>query len=270
MPSFADESALLAAPKQPFLFQKASLTAEGAGTFHSLWLAAGNPIAGVAPPTAAAGSGRIPTRTTAGAFPINNPAGDNELGAMALEAVGPTTGTLILYDRLWACSGLVGNVTTLQSITTPETVTRPDGLGVDVEIFGEVYTAMGATGSVFTVTYLDDLGVSRTATYTMPANALSVGQMVPFIAAGAWKGCRRVDSLQLSISTGTAGNFGITLMRRIAEIPLSIANVQAFKDYLALGLPDVPNDACLALAVLCTTTNTGLIQGRLTLAEGLL
>lgn len=55
---------------------KASQTAEGAGTWHSLWRAAGNPGAGSMPPS---GNGQVPTRLTAGAITLVNPSGANGL-----------------------------------------------------------------------------------------------------------------------------------------------------------------------------------------------
>lgn len=257
---------IAALPGQVDMINKASQTAEGAGTWHSLWSAAGFPAAGAVPPAIGAGGG-VPTRLTTGAFPINN-AASPPLNLLRAEIAGSTLGTLILYDRLWHCSGFVGNVTTLQSITSPSAVNRPNTNGDDVELWGEVYTAMGATGSVFTATYTNQAGTgSRSATTTQPANALSVGQMVPFILAAGDTGVRSVQSLQLSISTGTAGNFGLTLLRRVCQIPITTANVGAVADAFALGKPTIAVDACLAMMVMCTATNTGQLFGQLNLGE---
>jgi hypothetical protein len=255
-------AALAGAQKRGVL--KASATSEGAGTWHSLWAVAGQPGAG-----SAAGSvnGAIPTSATAGAIPYTAPGGANDAYIGRFTAQGPTVGTLILYDRLWHNSALVGNVTTLQSFTQPALTRETSGQGV--ELWGEVYTAMGATGSVFTATYTNQAGTgSRSASYTMPANALSVGQMFPFTLQAGDAGVQSVQSVQLSISTGTAGNFGLTLLKRHAELPLTAANVGAVLDFFGLGGGLLPDDACLALAVLCSTTSTGIIQAGLSIIEG--
>lgn len=260
------DQAVAALPGQRLFINKASQTAEGAGTWHSLWRAAGFPVAGAVPPVIGSGGG-VPDRTTDGALPLNN-AASPPLNLLRAEVAGTTPGTLILYDRLWACSGFVGNVATSQAITSPSAVNRPNTNGDDVELWGEVYSAMGATGATFTATYTNQANVgSKSATYVMPSNALSVGQMVPFTLAAGDTGVRSVQSLILNVSTGTAGNFGLTLLRRICEIPLTSANIAVVQDLFSLGKPAVDVNACVGLMVMCTTTNTGLILGTVNLGE---
>jgi hypothetical protein len=256
---------------QKYQVKKVSATAEGAGTWHSLWALAGFPPAGATPPAFTAGSGYVPTRTTLGAIPFANPTNDAYLGKLAI--TGATQGTLIVYDRLWACSGF--NTTTTpgaQLVTTPGALPagRDPNAGADVEPWFEVYGAPGATTATWTITGTDSDGnLGRTWTYTHPANAESVGQMMPPVLGGTagGRGIRVVDSLTCSASSGTAGNLGITLVRRLAEIPITIANVGSVLDAIALGLPDVYDDACLAMMVQCSTTNTGYIAGSLVIAK---
>ncbi len=253
-----------------FSLWKASLAAEGAGTFASLWKVAGFPPAGANPPLFSAGSGYIPTRTTLGAIPFSNPTTDAHLGKIAITPV--TAGTLIIYDRVWACSGFGTVVTTAQNVTTPGSLTagRDPNTGDDVEPWLEVYTAPGATGATWTLTGVDSAGnAGVTWAYTHPANAESVGQMMPFISGGTAvnRGCPQVTSLQCSVSSGTAGDIGITLLRRLACIPMPLVNVATVLDAIALGLERVPNDACLAMMIQCSTTSTGLIGGKLVIAK---
>jgi hypothetical protein len=245
-------------------FMKTPSTTEGAGFFHSLWNAPGAPGAAGTPP---ATNGEIPTDATAGAFPFVNAAGaaNNYLGYIA--AASTVAGTLVLYDRLWHNSGLVGNITTLQSFTQGALTRFTSGEGV--ELWGEVYTAMGATASTFTCIYTDQGGTgSNSATYAHPANALAVGQMFPFVLASGDYGVRDVDSVQLNISTGTAGNFGLLLMKRLVTIPLQTQNVAAVYDAFSSGMREIPDDACLALMIQCSATNQGVIGGELTIAKG--
>jgi hypothetical protein len=261
---------LIAAMRPPTGFYKASQTSEGAGTWHSLWKAAGYPGAGSNPPAFSAGSGYIPSEATAGAIPFVDPAASGYLARLG--ASGATIGTLVLYDRVWACSGFGTVVTTLQSVTTPGTVNRDANnasLGDGVEAWLEVYTAPGATAATWTVTYTNEVGTGgRTATYAHPANAESVGQMIPLALAAGDKGVRAVASFQASVSSGTAGDIGITLLRRIAEIPLTVVNVGQVLDGVALGLPRLYANTCMALMVHCSATNTGAILGSLVTADG--
>lgn len=253
---------------QPFIpFGKGSQTAEGAGTIHSLWKAGGGPPAGANPPLFSAGSGYVPTKDTLGAAgPYSNPAtGNAYLGQCWVW--GATPGMLIFYDRAWACSGFATNVTTLQSVTTPGDAGGGRYSTFDgIELWLEVYTAPGATGATWTVIYtnMSDVG-GRTATYTHPANAESVGQMMPLALQNGDTGVRSVQSLQCSVSSGTAGSIGITLLKKIAAIPLRTDG--ATLDAFGLGLERVPDDACLAMQVGCSTTNTGLVQGQFKFAH---
>lgn len=263
------------ATAQSFEIIKVSATAEGAATYHSLWKLGNVPVAGSNPPAYTAGSGYIPTRATTGALNYTLPAGGQETRIIQGAIVGGTVGTLYVYDRLWACSGFNTTTLTAQNVTTPGTLTaaRDPLNGLDVWPFGEVYTAPGATTATWTLTGTDAAGnTNRTWTYTHPANAESVGQMFRFFPGGgspaATMGIRQVTSLTCSASSGTAGDVGITLLRELATIPLMNTNIATMMDYAQFGRTVVYDDACLALKVLCTTTNTGLIQGRLFLGQG--
>lgn len=242
---------------------KASTTSEGVGTWHSLMRISGYPAAGTTPAT---GSGAIPTNATTGAIPFTNPTAPAKKYVGRLNIQGSTIGTLVIYDRLWHNSGLVGNVTTSQTVNSTALTRYTTGVGV--EIWGEVYTAMGATGSTFSVTYTDSGDQSRVGTYVMPANALSVGQMFPFVPPVAGVGCKSIQSIILSASTTGAGNFGLVLMRRIAEIPLTAVNVATILDSFALGMPEIQTDASLHMMVACTATNTGVLLGAIDIIEG--
>lgn len=261
----------LSAGQSRTTFQKASATAEGAGTWQSLWKTAGRPAAGSNPPAYTVGSGYIPRDGTTGALrTFTNPSNPLLSYLASASVAGSTVGTLIVYDRLWACSGFTTNITTEQSVTTPGSLDRPDASGDNVEAWGEVYTAPGATTATWTLKYKNTNGAAsgRTATYTHPANAETVGQMFPFILTNGDTGVSEVTSFQCSVSSGTAGDIGITLMRRLAEIPITAANVGAIVNAFDMGLPQVYDDACLALMVQCSTTSTGVLMGSVGFVQG--
>ena len=266
MPIDTMDKLIAAMPGQHRPLHKAAAGAEGGGTWHSVWRVAGMPGAGAVPPT---GNGVVPTRLTPGAIAMANPGGVNKLYLARFAISSTAVSTVILYDRLWHNSGFVGNVITAQTIATPPTITRPNANGEGVELWMEVYTAMGATASVFTVTYTNQDGVAgRTSSYSMPANALAVGQMVPFMLDAGDTGVRTVTQVQLSASTGTAGDFGLVLLRRVAELPITLVNTGVDRDAFALGMPEIFPDACLALQMLCSTTSSGNIMGAVAFIEG--
>lgn len=245
---------------------KASQNARASGAWHSLWRAAGSPGAGAVPP---AGNGEVPTLLATGAITLVNPAGGNKLYLARFAGAGSTAGTVILYDRLWHNSGFSANITAAQAIATPPTLTRPNSLGSDVELWGEVYTATGATASTFTATYTNQDGVTgRSATYAKPAAAQAVGEMFPFALQSGDTGVRTVTQVQLSAGTGSVGDFGLVLLRRLAEIPMALVNVLADRDAFALGMPEIFQDACLAMLVFCTSTSTGNILAAVEFIEG--
>ena len=248
----------------PFPIYRASATAEGAGTFQSLWKGTGTPGAGSNPPLFSAGSGYVPDDTTAGALTFTNSL-QTYLGRLSMS--GPTAGYLVVYDRVWACSGFSTVSTSAQNIVTPGLPGRQSGNYVGVEAWLEVYTAPGATGANWTLGYTDQSGnTGATAVYAHPANAETVGQMMRFPLAAGDHGVQSVQSLTCSVSSGTAGDIGITLIRRIAEIPITANGVVL--DVFGLGLPKIPDDACLAMMMLCSTTSTGIVIGSLSLTQG--
>lgn len=254
---------LIAAAKQVRPFYKSSLASKAAGSFQSLWTAAGLPGAGAAPGTAA---GAACTNATVGAHAFASPGGANLAYLAALELAGATIGNFILVDRLVHTSALSGIVTTAQTVASAA-LTRYT-TGEDVECWIEVYAATGATGATATVSYTNEAGTAaRSGTAAIPATTVA-GQLIPVTLQAGDKGVRSVESVTLSISTGTAGNFGITLARRLGTVSNMIANVGATLDFGTTGLPQVVAAACLGFFVLCSATNTGIVTGALKTAEG--
>lgn len=255
----------VALPGQVKRYWKAQQTSKGAGIMHSMWKAAGNPAAGSNPGSL---NGVVPTDATTGAFAFVNPAGGVDTYLAMLDGIASTVGTIIVYDRLWACSTASGTNTGSNAVTFPG-LTRSTN-GADVEIWIEVYTPTGATPQTLTVTYTDQDGnAGQSGTVTLTATTVA-GQMIgPVALAAGDTGARAVSAFQLGGSTGTAGDYGLTMLKRLASIPIAIANVAGpIKDWLALGGVEIEDDACLALMVDCSTTNTGNLFGQLSLIQG--
>ena len=243
--------------------QKASATAKAAGSFHSLWATAGFPAAG-----AAAGSvnGAVCTKSTTGALQFADAGGGETLYIGQLGMQGAIVGTILIYDRLWHNSALSGTVTTAQTFTMPSLTRHTDGVGV--ECFAEWYTATGSTAVTATLSYTnttDTAGRSGTAAFIATP---VVGQMIPFQLAAGDLGIKSIQSVTLSATTGTAGNFGLTLMKRKASIPITTANIGMVLDAIALGMPPLEANACVAFMVQTSTTNTGYMNGTTCIIAG--
>jgi hypothetical protein len=263
---------LIAGPRIRFV--KASVTSKGAGTFQSLWKVAGGPAAGASPPAFSAGSGYVPTKATAGALPFNNSTSPAVSYFAKYNARCTVAGSVLLADRVWACSGFGTVSTALQSVTTPGAMPsgRDPFAGGDCEPWIEIYTAPGGTGATWTVSGTDAAGnTGRTWTYAHPASAEVVGQMCQLLPGGASPaatlGIRQVDSFQASISSGTAGDVGVTVIRELAELPMELSNVGRVLDYAQLGLPRIFDDSALMLQMYCSAVTTGLLMGAVNLGQ---
>lgn len=259
---------------QQFGISKAPQASEGAGTWSSIWKAAGYPAAGANPPLFSAGSGYVPTKATTGALPFVNASAGDLLRMLHLSMAANVIGTLIIADRVWACSGFGTVVTTAQNITTPGNIGRDNAGGTDgvgVELWGEVYTAPGATAATWTATATDVTGTTgRTWTYAHPANAETVGQMFPFLPGGGTPGAMHVrspTSFTCSVSSGTAGDIGLTCLRRLVTIPSAVANMAALFDALALGMRQVHDNSCLMFMFQNASTSSAQVVGNLALGE---
>ncbi|HEV2235046.1 MAG TPA: hypothetical protein VGR57_00160, partial [Ktedonobacterales bacterium] len=198
--------------------------------------------AGAAQGTAA---GAVPTSATTGAVSFTNPTSGNSYLAR-LFATSSVAGTLILYDRLVHTSTLSGTVTTAQTVASVA-LTRPDANGVNAELFMEVYTALGATSTTITGSYTNQAGTAghTTTAATIPSNA-PAGFLLPMPLAAGDTGIQTVASVTLAASTLTAGNFGVTIARRIAEFAIpAVQQPYPPQDPFWAGLPQIYNSACI-------------------------
>lgn len=253
------------------IIDKASIANMTAGTFCSLWRATGQPAQGAIPGTTPA----IPTKATTGAPNFSNQTSPTEnfllwaYAASGNSAMGPE-----VWDRVAHMGGLVLNVTTQQNITGLDL--SASGLNVpaarlgasnysDIQWFLETYTDGGSTASNATinVTYDDattgNLNVQAVGGTLRASRLLPLTPLIPTGQQG--KFIRGINSVTLSASTGTAGNFGFTAVRPRTAMPLNVANKTETFDWAQLGLPVIPSDACLMYALLTSTTSTGTLRG---------
>ncbi len=251
------------------IIDKASIANTAVGQFHSLWRATGQPGQGAIPTTAAACDN---TLTGALQFTQQTAPATSYLGI--LEGMCANAGvTLELHDRLAHMGGLSGIVTTAQTVnldlnallsTANIDARKGDANFSDVQWWLEWYTDTGATGVSATcaVTYNDGtsgnltgatLSATRRASFMIPLNSL-----IPAAASGKY--IRDVDSVTLSATTGTAGNFGVTATRYRAALYKPVANARFTADWADLGLPEIPNSSCLMAIQAANATTTGAVR----------
>lgn len=228
----------------------------------SLWTYDGMP-AGGAVPTAAA----IPDRTTTGALPFTAPGGGRDLHLIGANITPLTAGIYLLYDRLMHIGGLSAASTadqTVQGATPTPAITRNTG-GAGNMAWYEIYTIIGTTGTTLTMTYTDQNGnTGQTSTITIGGTnfrEVTRAQRIP-LAAGD-NGIRAIEKIALTATTGTAGNFGITLAQPLAWIPVDAAGTSGWRDYTT-GLPGIPvinPNACLGTMFIPATATAPEVWG---------
>lgn len=222
-------------------------------SWQSFWTTPASAVSGFSQAGSAPGAAAVCTSATAGAiYTPRDAAKVSYVTALAFSLYNSVSlrvdpGSLILFDRLVHSSGLDATLTTTQNVNTPTLPARLNSaVGADVEAFIECYVQLGSTGTTATVAYTDSAGNPQTRAVTIPAT-LRVGMLLPiFPAAGAAPGFKSIESVTLAASTTSAGNFGVTLARRILTTfarrqTVPVAMLGGFD----LGFPRVHGDACI-------------------------
>lgn len=257
IPTLAEYLAAIDAPWEQHFFHKNALVIT-ASLPSSMWTAA--PNAGVAP-----GAASVPTSATAGAIPFTN------TGARALRlprVVSRTSGNnaFVFIDRLSHQSGLSGTALGEQVTNLPTAALTRYASGVGVHMAIEVYTQIGAAAQTVTCRYTNQAGVGGQVTPAVPIGGAGGNQLVGRffvmpLAAGD-TGVRSVEGVTLSGSTGTVGDFGVTLFKPLFILPTIAFDVngQVLDGILGGGgfVPEILDDACLSAYVLSNVASTNV------------
>ena len=258
------------------VIDKANIANALAGAYFSLWRATGQPGQGAIPTAAATCNNAL---TGAMNF-AQQTAPATSYGAWSNAVCSNNAVTIEVHDRLMHMGGLVGNVTTAQTVnlnlngvTADNMVERKgDANFSDVQWWAEWYTDTGATASNATVAVTYNDGTTGSLTTFAAGGTVRAGRMIPLNnlipAAAAGKFIRSIDTVTLGASTGTAGSFGFTATRPRMTMPLLLANKMEAFDWAQLGLPEIFNSSCLSLIELCSTTSTGTVRGGGKIAHG--
>lgn len=251
------------------IIDKASIGNAAAGLFHSLWRATGQPGQGAIPTTAASCD-----NTLLGAIQFAQQTAPATSYLGILEGLCANAGTTLeIHDRLAHMGGLSGTVTTAQNVNLDlsallASVNIDARKGAadysDVQWWLEWYSDTGPTviTATINVTYNDGtsgnlastgIAGTRRASFMLPLNSL-----IP--AADSGKYIRDVNTVTLSATTGTAGNFGVTATRYRAAIYKPLANVRWTADWQGLGLPEIANESCLFCIQIAGGISTGIVR----------
>lgn len=262
------------------VIDKANIASTAIGQFHSLWRAAGQPGPGVIPGPSSWAS--ILDDESPGAIRFTQQVAPSTSYLGIVESLSTNVGTTLeFHDRLMHMGGLVGNLNTAQTVgldisanlgTLNLDVRKGDANYSDIQWWLEWYADTGGTAANATVnvTYNDgttgnltaiSLAATRRASFMQPLNFL-----IPAAAGGRF--IRAVNTVQLSVTTGTAGNFGVTATRFRAANYQPIANARFTSDWAQLGLPEIPNETALFCIQIAGTTSTGIVRATSKIIHG--
>ena len=253
-----------------FILDKASIASQAAGNYVSMWRATGQPGQGAVPTTAA-----VCTTALTGAMGFaQQTAPATSYGAYMEVVTSNSAMTVEIHDRIAHMGGLNGTLTTAQTVGIDlSTLLSTSNVGVrigdanysDVQWWLEWYTATGSTAATATVAVTYDDGTSGNLTAlslaaTRPASFMvSLNALIP--AASSGKYIRAVNTVTLSVTTGTAGSFGVTATRIRMASMCPVANLKTISNWADLGFPEIGNSACLFPVVLTSTTSSGTLRG---------
>lgn len=256
------------APRQRLYASKSALTTV-AGRLSSLWASA--PGAGAAPTSPVS-----PTKALAGSMRQMHSQEEMQNSSSVHRVVGVRgnagqPGRLVLIDRLGHQAGLSGTVTTAQVTNLPTAALTRFTTGDAVEAALEIYSVLGTTATTFTCSYTNQSGgaVISPASVIGGTGFREVGRFLPIPLAVGDSGVRAVSDVDLAATTGTAGNFGVTLFRRLLSIGVQCPGPFDWDPLVDGGgnAPEVLTDACLQWLWLAQSATTGGFEATVLLAE---
>jgi hypothetical protein len=246
----------------------AAAAAPIAGRVSSLWEYNGSPSHGVPPTTVA-----IPDDTTDGGLKQTDPGGGRSLWLVGGSLSCIAQGGLLVYDRLLHIGGLSGTNTGAQ--TVGGSLTRYTGsLAAGNEMWVEIYTQIGASSTTITASYTDQGGAGGTSPATAIGNTgfREAQRIIRLPLAAGDSGVQGVTSVTLAATTGTAGNFGVSIVRPLLWIPVTAVGVPSMREsvggFAGLSGPvEVVPNACLAMAWISNGTTIPQFEGHLFFVE---
>lgn len=215
----------------------------------------------------------VPAQTESSALNQLDPS-TGQLSILGFNLSGEAQSMMIICDRLSHQGGLDGTSTSTQTTNLPSAALTRYTSGEGVFIGISIYTTIGNTATTVSVSYTNQSGTSgRTGTRNIGGNdfnAAGIFILIPLQEGDT--GARSVESVTLSASTGTIGNFGIVLFRPLYLITNDGPNISINGDFItgnsSGGIPKIENGACLVPIISCKpqVQNTRLVA-RFVLSE---
>ena len=278
MGALADYAALKASIEsgKPYFFNKSATVSGQATKLHGTWGV--NPGAGATPSTAAACDAN-----TVGAL-LTDPkitSLTNSYYASMVEMAGANRAnqSFILIDRLSHQGGLSGTATGAQTTNLPTAALTRYTSGVGVMAALEVYSAVGASATTASVSYTNQDGTSGRTSKDVAFGGADDGntgqrRFIILPLQDGDTGVRSVESVTLAASTGTAGNFGVTLVKPILLLPNVMACIHAAQQRCINSFfgghgscERVLDTACLTMLFVQDVSSSPIFMGAIYLAE---
>jgi hypothetical protein len=178
-------------------------------------------------------------------------------------------GGMLLLDLLNVSGGLSGIVTSAQTTNLPTAaLTRyTSGEGVMAGIV--IYTLVGTTATTVSINYTNQAGTpGRISPVTSfgGTNFREAAILIPIPLQAGDTGVQSIESVTVTATTGTAGNFGVCMFKPLAMISLESATGAMPLDAVSTGciigsLCEIDPDACLTISAFSavSTSMTGAI-----------
>jgi hypothetical protein len=254
----------LKAPYQTLSSTKINLSSI-VGRLTSLWVVAAD--AASTPAVAA-----VPIHTTTGSFGHKNSNGVQRISSLS-GSIG-SSGYMMITDRLSHQGGLSGIVATSQTTNLPTAPLSRYTSGAGVFMALEIYSAVGTTVTTVTVSYTNSDGVSGRISEPTVFGGTGFregARMIVLPLQEGDQGVRSVENVTVLATTGTAGNFGVTLFKPLMGLPVMNMGFQPvhFDSILNLcgNMPKVENNACLQWMVLPSGSGIGVWLSTLQIIE---
>ena len=221
-------------------------TVQGSFVWSSAWTGNGFPAAGAAP---AATPGTQYDNTDGSSWFAHDPQASKHLTWWM--AHPSQRGSVVLYDRLVAVSGLSLASTGNKTVASAALLRSVKGL--DVEAWLEITTQTATTGAVVSANcYTNQAGTTGRAgtTVTLPAVTV-VGSMFHLPLQAGDNGVRAVSTINVA-TAASAGACNLVLLRRLGQIQITTNCKPSFESFrsrpnMAKTLPKLEDGATLAL-----------------------
>lgn len=253
------------APWQTITFTKNALTTGTNNVTATQWYTA--PDASTTSPSAAACDS-----ATDGAdhLALKNASSTMRIGRLSIGNGFAAHNTWILVDRLSCTFGLGGTVTSAQTVNTTALTRYTDGVGVCALL--EVSQLIGTSQMTYTTTFTGVVGGASSTSVAQiigGANRRNAGFVAWTPLPAGERGVLSVQDLTLSGSTGTAGEFGVVLVKPLLIVPVHYSGQAIHVDPLLIAgvLPQIQDSACLQWICLAgsASNTTGTLNAELTI-----